>query len=571
MRIHWCRCICKYANLAKMLCKMFYTLGLVAAMLSSISAISHDIGRSNFLLVIVDDLRPALGCYGDRRAHTPNIDRLASEGIRFEKAYAQQALCGPSRNSLLTSRRPDTLGLYDFYSYWREVAGNYTTLPEHLRNNGYTTVSLGKVFHPGASSNYSDDSPYSWSRTPFHPRTDRFKDAPVCSGQRSPPARNLICPVRVSSMPTRTLPDIEILNAAKQFLNSNREEPFFLAVGFQKPHIPLKYPKRYMRFHSLRKFVLPDKYEWPINVSHVAYNSWMDLRRRNDVKKLKLRCPWQKIPKKYARKIIRAYYSAVTYIDDLIGQLMNELEMLKIRKNTVIILTSDHGWSLGEHAEWAKYSNFEVALRVPLIISIPNLTFKSYDTRNLCLVSKAIRSQNCRTKASVDECCDDCKMIANPVELLDVFPTIAELAGFPVRSCPRKKSDSIPNLCTEGSSLIPLIEGLLRCQSSSWKNAALSQYPRSTTHPTCTASDDEPRLRDITIMGYTLRTIRYRYTAWVGFSAISKRPDWQEILAEELYDHSVDADENFNIANLDASHRVKSDLKNLLIFQLNNE
>lgn len=154
---------------------MLTCFNLIVIMLIPIAAT-----RPNFLLIIVDDLRTTLGCYGDINAYTPNIDALAEDSIVFTEAFAQQALCAPSRNSFLTSKRPDTLQLYDFYSYWRDKVGNYTTLPEHLKINGYTTMSIGKVFHPGISSNGSDDSPYSWTEKPFHPYTDRYKNAPVC-------------------------------------------------------------------------------------------------------------------------------------------------------------------------------------------------------------------------------------------------------------------------------------------------------------------------------------------------------------------------------------------------------
>ncbi|XP_031783262.1 iduronate 2-sulfatase isoform X2 [Nasonia vitripennis] len=457
----------------------------------------------NVLLVIVDDLRPALGCYNDPKAFTPNMDRLAERSVLFDKAYAQQALCAPSRNSLLTSRRPDTLGLYDFYSYWRKVAGNFTTLPQHFKSNGYTTASLGKVFHPGASSNGNDDSPYSWSEKPFHPQTDRYKDAPVCGTRSSSPASNLVCPVRVSSMPNSTLPDIETLNAAKAFLSGNRREPFFLAVGFQKPHIPLKYPRRFLKYHPLTKFSVPKNYEWPLNVSSVAYNPWTDLRRRSDVEKLGLECPWEKIPR----------------------------------------------WSLGEHAEWAKYSNYEVALRVPLLISIPNITFRVND--------KFESSDYCRLQSMI---------VQEPVELLDIFPTVAELANVKISTCPNEISHSrISDLCTEGSSLVPLIKAALTCKSVPWKIGAISQYPRPGLQPSCKPSSDEPRLREIRIMGYTLRTLRYRYTAWVGFSPITKTPDWREIFAEEMYDHKIDQEENINVAYSKRFEREKSELKQTLM------
>ncbi|CAG0888723.1 unnamed protein product [Cyprideis torosa] len=157
----------------------------------------------NVLLFIIDDLRPLLGSYEDPLAVTPNIDRLANKGATFSKAYAQQALCAPSRNSLLTSRRPDTLRLYDVGSYWRQVAGNFTTLPQYFKEHGYYSVSMGKIFHPGRSCNHSDDMPYSWSQPPYHPPAQSFKNSAVCSSGSANSTerfRNLVCPVDVDEV-----------------------------------------------------------------------------------------------------------------------------------------------------------------------------------------------------------------------------------------------------------------------------------------------------------------------------------------------------------------------------------
>ncbi|XP_076293259.1 iduronate 2-sulfatase isoform X2 [Lasioglossum baleicum] len=503
--------------------------------------------QHNFLLIIIDDLRPALECYGDKNAYTPNINRLAKNAAIFSQAFAQQALCAPSRNSFLTSRRPDTLQLYDFYSYWRKDVGNFTTLPQHLKNNGYVTKSIGKVFHPGISSNHSDDSPYSWTEVPFHPYTERYKDLPVCQTNfHIPPAQNLVCPVKVSSMLNKTLPDMEILREAKHFLqtHANVPTPFFLAVGFQKPHIPLKYPKRYLKHHPLRKFKLPDPYEWPENVSSIAYNPWIDLRKRKDIESLKLNFPWERIPKGFGKLIMQSYYAAVSYIDDLIGKLIDQLDVLSIRKNTTIILTSDHGWSLGEHSEWAKYSNYDVALRVPLIISTSGIG----DTA-LNLHKKQV-------------------VIDSLVELVDIFPTIADLANVPIPICQneneRKDATRSELVCSEGVSLVPLITAATKQESLPWKKAAFGQYPRPSIEPSMNPNSDEPRFKQIKAMGYTLRTDKYRYTAWLKFNPQTRVPNWNRLIAEELYDHEIDKNENKNLVVFPRYHKLKETLRTLL-------
>ncbi|XP_043257543.1 iduronate 2-sulfatase [Colletes gigas] len=543
---------------------MFFTLCLMA----SIAWCTAQ--KENFLLIIVDDLRTTLGCYGDAKAYTPNIDRLASQSAIFSRAFAQQALCAPSRNSFLTSRRPDTLQLYDFYSYWRKNVGNFTTLPQHLKNNGYITKSIGKVFHPGVSSNNCDDSPYSWTEIPFHPHTEIYKDAPVCqANSRLLPAQNLICPVKISSMQNKTLPDIEILKEAKRFLQDQTSNinPFFLAVGFQKPHIPFKYPEKYLKYHPLHKFDVPDPYKWPENVSSIAYNPWIDLRRRKDIEALNLKFPWEKIPRSFGKLIIQSYYAAVTYIDDLIGKLIYQLEMLSFRKNTTIILMSDHGWSLGEHAVWAKYSNFDVALRVPLIVSIPGLTlnlkknnfFKQqyfmYLRRKLKLHQKDDTLNLFKNRIIIDSI----------VELVDIFPTIADLANISIPICSSEKNVPRTEItCSEGISLMPLVKTALKEQNLSWKKAAFAQYPRPSVEPSINPNSDEPRLKQIKAMGYTVRSNRYRYTAWLPFKPETKASDWNNIIAEELYDHENDETETRNLVNLQKYADIKEKLKILL-------
>ncbi|XP_014484327.1 PREDICTED: iduronate 2-sulfatase [Dinoponera quadriceps] len=595
--------------------------------------LAHDAAaaRPNFLLIIVDDLRTSLGCYGDNNAYTPNIDALAEDSVVFAEAFAQQALCAPSRNSLLTSRRPDTLQLYDFYSYWRDTVGNYTSLPEHLKNNGYTTMSIGKVFHPGISSNKSDDSPYSWTEKPFHPYTDRYKNAPVCkASSQSKAARNIVCPAHVSTMPNKTLPDIETLQEARRFIHKHRRDskPFFLAVGFQKPHIPLKYPDRFLKYHPIHKFKIPEPYLWPNDVDNVAYNPWTDLRWRQDVAELKLKFPWEKIPEKFGKLIIQSYYAAVSYIDNLIGKLMYQLHVSMVRENTIVILTSDHGWALGEHAVWSKYSNFDVSVHVPLLISIPTLTFDSVNyhvgavDRTKCTakvaniasetddlkyvilnttkigdsktrgntgyymdkrkrkVSKVYNRQRydkfIKSDASYRGMQRKRKVTNAIVELVDIFPTIADLAGAPVPMCQihidREHESRLSNLtyrkesdpCSEGITLLPLIRSISRCQDISWKKAAFSQYPRPGIQPTLHPNSDKPHLREITIMGYTLKSNDYRYTAWIPFAHETCKPDWNVLIAEELYDHRVDRAENFNIAATPDLSSTKEYLRSLL-------
>lgn len=495
-------------------------------------------GAKNVLMIIADDLRPVIKAYGDKNAYTPNIDKLAEESFVFHKAFAQQALCAPSRNSFLTSRRPDTLHLYDFYNYWRTFSGNYTTLPQYFKNNGYDTKSIGKIFHPGISSNFTDDYPQSWSHKPWHPSTEIYKDSPICYTKHGWHS-NIVCPVRLKEQPEETLPDIQSLEEAVNYLKTRNssDQPFFLAVGFHKPHIPLTFPREFLKFHPIDKIELPTFRSYPPGLPEVAWNPWTDLRRRYDIGNLNLSFPFQIMPDEWTRLIRQAYFASVSYIDNLIGKLLKSLEKSSLHQDTIVVLLGDHGWSLGEHGEWSKYSNFDVAVRVPLIFRVPNLTFG----KNTGMHSKEL------------------------VELVDLFPTLVDLAGLEkIPKCPLK-SENI-ELCTEGDSLLPLIINEAKNTSNkiNWKSSVFSQYPRPGEIPSSTPNSDKPKLKDIEIMGYSIRTKQYRYTEWVGWNSKTFKANWTDVKDIELYDHFIDPDENLNLSGRPGLEEVQTDLRKQL-------
>ncbi|XP_052276765.1 iduronate 2-sulfatase-like isoform X2 [Dreissena polymorpha] len=579
--------------------------------------------RPNVLFIVVDDLRPMLGSYGESNMITPNIDNLAQHSIQFQNAFVQQALCGPSRVSFLTSRRPDTTRLYDFYSYWRDSAGNFTTLPQLFKNNGYHTVSVGKVFHPGKSSNFTDDFPYSWSVPAYHPSTLKYKDAKVCPGQDGCLHRNLVCPVTISDMPRGTLPDLQSTEFAIKALRDFSSKPrtlFFLAVGFYKPHIPLKYPKEYLELYPLDKVPKVPNPSRPTYLPPVAWNPWTDIRKRDDLQSLNVSFPYGPIPENFSQLIRQSYFAATSYIDAQVGRLLDALETEGFANNTIILLVGDHGWSLGEHQEWCKYSNFEVSTRVPMILFVPGLTTEVHnhhrkfpfvnvlskkplvyhrDPENL----KGLKTVNfsLNEDRSFDETYESseqtdvlkfvqndsllrlkywrgknniieerkAKQVSELVELVDIFPTLAELAGLPkLQTCP--KNSSYIMLCTEGSSMVPLIQGASnwlikndfsiikhvkshyhdnnKLQVKGWKEAVFTQYPRPSDIPV--KDSDQPRLHRIKIMGYSIRTRQYRYTEWVAFNQSSFTMDWSDIHARELYVLDTDQLEDNNVAGL---------------------
>ncbi|XP_047500365.1 iduronate 2-sulfatase-like isoform X1 [Penaeus chinensis] len=594
-----------------------------------LSSSSHP----NILLIVVDDLRPSLGCYGDPVAVTPNIDALARQGVLFTKAFAQQALCGPSRTSFLTSRRPDTTRLYDVHSYWRHHAGNFTTLPQYFKEHGYHTVSAGKIFHPGIVSNKSDDQPYSWSETPYHPPTQAYKQDPVCLGADGRLYTNIYCPVQVEQQPGGSLPDIQSTEFATSWLrkwalkqeskSDNDKQNFFLAVGYHKPHIPLKFPLEFLDAYPIANMPLAPNRKRPPGLPTVAWNPWNDLRRRHDISALNVSFPYGPMPDSYARYIRQGYYAATTYTDSLVGDLLATVSSLF--PDTIVALIGDHGWALGEHQEWSKFSNFEVATRVPFIVARLNhqsaslftgfsKIFKktntislqsSFDRLKFTTIYKSHlksslsdipeMSSSWKNKAGKSLFLNNSILQVNNglVELVDLFPTMVDLAGIPALfPCP-DDSRKI-KVCTEGSSLSPLIKKAWDFDLSKYSNvtqlerkhhdiyskgmssvkaagnlqgkkAAFSQYPRPGLHPSVDPDTDQPRLRDIKVMGYSMRTHRYRYTVWLKFNNATFMPDWDHIVSEELYDHEVDSDENFNLCWKKIYRKKKKHLKRIFM------
>ena len=200
---------------------------IILLFLTTLCEINCSEEKPNVLLIMLDDFRGGIGALGDDLAKTPNMDLLAKKSFYFSHVYANQALCAPSRNSMLTSRRPDTLMSYNFQHYWRNFAGNYTTMPQHFKDNGYRTESIGKIFHHGPSSNRTDDFPYSWSNPTFIPSTQEYRNKHVCVSDDGELRRNLLCPVIVDLQPESTLPDIQSAEKAREFLSEAHDEPFF--------------------------------------------------------------------------------------------------------------------------------------------------------------------------------------------------------------------------------------------------------------------------------------------------------------------------------------------------------
>lgn len=494
-------------------------LCLITGLLTSCST-PDEKKPPNILFIAVDDLRPELGCYGTEYVKSPSIDRLAENGIIFTQSYCQSAVCNPSRASLLTGLRPDRIKVWDLRTDFRDTSPDVITLPQHFKNNGYHTVGIGKIYH-----NVLPDS-LSWSEPklhikgyPFDPDAVYRNEINVASLEEK--KQTIIADGKEGRYIDRIgewyLKDVayEIVDAPDNVYFdgaqtdvalekieelTNKEKPFFFAIGFYRPHLPFNVPKKYWDMYEREKIPLAENDYVPKEAPLMAINNLRELRGYTDFKTI-LHPGDGQLDEDQTRALKHGYLASVSYIDEQVGRLINKLKELKIDDNTIIVLWGDHGWKLGEHGSWCKMTNFEIDTKVPLIISTPQLKGKNIKSRGL-------------------------------VEFVDVYPTLCELAGI-----------SIPETL-EGISAVPLFENPDR----PWKKAAFSQFLREGIW---IAPDG------IEYMGYSIRTKKYRYTEWTNWES-------KELAAIELYDHSMDPNENINIAGIDENESIIIELSEKL-------
>jgi arylsulfatase A-like enzyme len=446
---------------------------LVAAFFIATTAVAQDktATRYNVLFIPVDDLKPLLGCYGATQVHSPNIDALAGRGMVFARAYCQQAVCSPSRSSLMTGRRPDSTKVFDLVTHFRKALPDAVTLSQHFKDNGYFAASVGKIYHPGY-----DDAP-SWSVPNNYKLASGYFDPNILEDvktrKKNAADKEEASKVRgpafeIADCADEDLPDGKIAKYAIDLLRANKDERFFIAAGFLKPHLPFVAPKKYYDLYPPESIKLADNPKPPADVPKQAMTTFGELRTYADIPKT------GPLADAKARGLIRGYCASTSYMDAQVGKILAELDRLGLREKTIIVLWGDHGWHLGDHGLWTKHTNFEEAARAPLIVSVPGMKAGKTDAL---------------------------------VEFVDVYPTLCELAGLALPAG------------LEGHSFVPLLSEPAR----TWKGAAFSQYPRGK------------------IMGYSMRTERYRYTEW-------QDKDGQAV-ARELYDHAADPEENANLAN----------------------
>jgi iduronate 2-sulfatase len=441
--------------------------------------------RPNVLFISTDDMSNALGCYGHPVVKTPNLDRLAARGVRFDRAYTQFALCSPSRTSLMTGLAPDTTRVYNLTKHFREVIPDVVTMSQCFQKNGYFTARVGKIYHYGNPGQIGtdglDDAP-SWNHKVNPKGIDKTEEEPKLT-IHTPERKGLGSTIGfyASPAPDEAHTDGMVANETIKLLEQNKDKPFFLAAGFYRPHCPFIAPKKYFDLYP------------PDQIEPVKYTEGENT----------IAPPWAyfttppnwNMTRRQQQEALQAYYASISFVDANVGKLMDALERLGLMENTIVVFWSDHGYALGEHGQWMKQTVFEAATRIPLLIAAPGTAAKG--------------------KAS-----------PRTVELLDLYPTLADLCGL--RQIPA-------NL--HGKSLRPLLENA----QAPWDRPAVSQVVR--------ARNQVPE----SLFGYSLRTERYRYTEWADTAE-----------GVELYDYQADPKEMQNLGKSDRHAKLRTQLQTQL-------
>lgn len=469
-------------------CSFFRCAGIVALVVCSHASGATPAAPPNVLLLLADDLRPQLGCYGDPIVRTPHLDAFARTALRFDRAYVQIAVCSPSRNSFLSGLRPATTGLRGFGKTIREAVPEVVTLPQHFKNHGYRTVGLGKIFHVYAETGLgSEDDPASWSEPHWLPRNPawgpeqeavrlRLTAEARAAGREFKRSADwpFAAAIEAPDVPDDALRDGETAARAVAFLRARAtaaDGPFFLAVGFFQPHLPFVAPKKYFDLYDTEKIPLPANDAPPrgapagtLNVGMVGpnYHGFPPAAAQDAA---------------FKRRYLHAYLANISYLDACAGRVLAALSETGLAENTIVLVAGDHGYFMGEHGSWGhKHANYEMAVRTPLLVSAPGMAAHGRATPAL-------------------------------VEFVDVYATLAELAGLPA---PARH---------EGHSFAPLLAEPQR----PWKRAAFSEMQRA-----------------VAGLGRTIRTDAFRFIAWSDRAGA--------VTARELYDHRADPGETVNLA-----------------------
>jgi uncharacterized sulfatase len=435
--------------------------------------------KTNVLFIAIDDLNCAIGCYGHPLVKTPNMDRLAARGLRFDRAYCQYPLCNPSRSSVMTGLRPDRTQVFENATYFRKHNPDVVTLAQFFSQLGYFVARVGKIYHygvPGQIGTSGLDDPPSWEKF-INPRGRDRDDEAILHNLTPKQGLGASLSYFADAGTDGEQTDGKSATEAIKLMEQSRDRPFFLAVGFYRPHVPCIAPKKYFDLYPLDKIQIPRL--GPKSRAGVPAPAFT------------VNPPNYGLSERQLKDFVQGYYAAVTFADAQVGRLLDALDRLKLTDSTIIILWSDHGWLLGEHGLWQKMCLFEESARVPLIIAAPG------------------------SKSSGKTC-------PQPVELIDMYPTLVDLCGARAPAH------------LQGKSLRPLLDDPAR----DVKSAAYTQVQRGQKQG---------------FMGRSVRTARWRFTEW---------DDGKK--GQELYDHDADPHEARNLAGDPAHAQTVAELRELL-------
>lgn len=434
--------------------------------------------QPNILFIAVDDLRPELGCYGADYMITPNIDRLAGEGVLFERAFCNYPVCGASRASLMTGLRPSPTRFISYKSRADQDAAGIPDLAATLKKAGYRTINNGKIYHDRTDNEDSWDEIFRPKEFCQYFNEENLKLIPA-DVQYGPGLKG--CPYEAADEPDESYQGAVVAAKAIEELKRAKKsgKPVFITAGFSKPHLPFNCPQKYWDMYPAENISMPDNFFVPTNAPSEAIHDFNEIRSFHGVPET------GPLPEEMALNLIRGYRACTTFTDAMIGRVFDTMDELEMWDDTIVILWGDHGWQLGEHTLWCKHANFNTSLQVPLMVRAPGQA--ANDTMAL-------------------------------VELVDLYPTICDLAGI-------EKPNHL-----EGKSFVPVLDK----PSMDWKKAVFGRYK----------------------LGDSIRTDRYLYTEWKNKKG--------ERTASMLYDHKVDPDENNNVAG----HPEYSDVVKRLSMEL---
>lgn len=504
--------------------KYLYFLLLISVFsLAILSCENHQADvKPNILFVSIDDLRPILGAYDDTVAITPNLDQLAGEGMTFRQTFCQSAVCAPSRASLMTGLRPDSTRVWHLGDKFREINPSAVTMPQYFSQHGYYTVNIGKIFH-----NYMPDSiswdepdlrPYRYLRSEWLGRDGEtfYISEEVNMSQEI--MRDSLLKLRAiryadgwNTGPAWEAADVHDTlyydgaqtELAKQTLSrlAEMDKPFYLGLGYFRPHLPFAAPKKYWDIYDPKEIPLAPNPDVPEGAPLFSMNSMYELRNYDGFGHIGHPSSSYRMNKDTIRILKHGYYASVSYIDALLGDLMKHLKALGIYENTIIIVWGDHGWKLGDHNSWGKMTNYNIDLQVPMIIRYPGQDKRGVETYAI-------------------------------TELVDIFPSLCDLTGI-----------ETPDYM-QGTSFVPLLKN----PELPWKKAAFSQFHR---RPKVAADGGR-------YMGYSINTAKYHYIEWYTWDHTTGTRG--EYVKAELYDRLNDPYEKINVAEMEEYTAVVTNL-----------